>query len=491
MGKFILAIIGILAVIVSGIIIAKTGTLSLAIIPFILAAIVVGFLILQNPFFGFLLIIFFLPFERVPTLEFGGINIKINTVLGFLTLFSWVLSLIFNGKKRSPAGEAGKIQPNFLFLPLMFFILGLGVSLTQANNLDRALQVFIFTLFTIALSVLAVNMIPDISNLKKTILVLLTSGLVVGIFGLFQFGGDVIGLPRSITLLKTGYTSQIFGFPRIQAFSMEPLYFANYLLIPLSLALAYFFGKVNIFQKEERNGSRSFWLLIVLLVLLLINFVLTVSRGGYFGFAATLLVFIIFYFKKLFTWRNLAIVIVIGLVYWGVSFALSQSKGRALSQFIGHATLQDISRGESIQGRLMTFNKAIDVFKKNMTLGIGLGNYGPWVKGYPLQPPPTGWDIVNNQYIELGVETGLVGLITFGLLLFVLIMRSLLALRVANEPFLRATLIGLLAAFIGVLVQFNFFSTLYIIHIWILIGLLVAVQNLVFKNSKLKTQMSK
>jgi len=318
-------------------------------------------------------------------------------------------------------------------------------------------------------------MIPNIDLLRKVVLVLFISSFFVGIFGLFQFGGDIVGLPQSITLLKEGYTSVIFGFPRIQAFSMEPLYYANYLLIPISLGLAYFFGKVKILKS---------WMLIGFLVLLLFNFVLTVSRGGYLGLVATLLVFIIVYFKKIFTWRNLAIIVVLILVYFGVNFALSKSQVRAYQNFMSHITLKDISLSdESTLGRLKSYEQALTIFKKNLTWGVGIGNFGPAKWGYPLQPPPTGWDIVNNEYLEIAVEAGIMGILAFASIIVVLIIRSFIALRVAHEPFLRATLIGLLAAFIGVLVQYNFFSTLYIIHIWVLIGLLVGVQNLVFKKN--------
>jgi len=480
--SLIVAAIAIIVSLAAGFIINMFGLMSLAIIPFLIAAALVFFFVIRNPYVGFLLIIFFLPFERVPTYNLAGLDIKINVLIGSLTLFAWILALIFNRTKW-------KVQPNALAIPICLFIITLALSLTQALNFTRAIEVFIFIMFTISLSIMTVNMIPNIDLLRKTVLVLFISSFFVGIFGIFQFGGDVIGLPQSITLLKEGYTSAIFGFPRIQAFSMEPLYYANYLLIPISLALAYFFGKVAIFEKKGRSGRKSLWMLVGFLALLLVNFVLTVSRGGYLGLVATLAVFTIFYLKKIFTWRNLAIIVVLILVYFGVNFALSKSQARAYQNFMSHITLKDVSLSdESTLGRLKSYDQALTIFKKNLTWGVGIGNFGPAKWGYPLQAPPTGWDIVNNEYLEIAVETGIVGLLAFASIIIVLIVRSLVALKIAHEPFLRATLIGLLAAFIGVLVQYNFFSTLYIIHIWVLIGLIVGVQNLIFRSAKLKTQ---
>lgn len=467
--KLILLGFGAVLALVLGFIIAQTGALSLAIVPILLGSLVLGYFIFRNPFIGFLLIIFFLPFERVPTLPVGGIDVKINTILGFLTIFSWLLASMFNAKKW-------KIQPNVLAWPISLFTIALLLSLTQALNLTRGIEVLIFSLFTIMLSIMTVNMVSDQSALRKIVLALFISAVFVGLFGLFQFGGDIIGLPSSLTQLKVGYDSKVFGFPRIQAFSMEPLYFANYLLIPLSLAIAYFFSHADFIKRR--------WL-VGIMALLLVNFVLTVSRGGYLGLAITLFLLVIFYFRQVFTGKTVIVLLIFLVVAGGVIFALSRGENRATEAFINQATLQDAKKGsESVQGRITTFDFAYGVFKKHPVLGIGIGNYGPYFKNYPAVTPKTGWDIVNNQFIELLVETGLVGIIGYGLILLVIIWRSLMAIKKAKEPFLRASLIGLFAAFVGVMVQYNFFSTLYIIHIWVLIGLLVAVQNIILRNNK-------
>lgn len=493
--SFIVALAVIFLAAAAGIIITKTAFLSLLIIPLLIVAIVLMFLIFKNPELGWLLIIFFLPFERIPAYELGGVDIRINTLLGFLTLFAWVLALMFNPKKFSAKGRPAsgwKVQSNILSIPLSIFVIALLLSLTQAMAFSRSVSVLVFIIFTIFLSILATNMIYSKESLRKTFLVLFLSSFIVGVFGLFQFGGDVIGLPQSITLLKKGYESSIFGFPRVQAFSMEPLYLANYLLIPIGVGLALFFNRVNIFRKSDvggrkSEGSRNWWL-VGLLALLLLIFILTVSRGGYFGLVGTFLVLGILLFKKLFTWRNILIgIVTIAVLVYGVSFALSKGETRAMGEFLGHIQLKDLTEGESIQGRLIDFKRGLNAWqstRQSIYFGIGLANYGPWVASYADVPPIGGWKIINNQYIELLAETGLTGLIAYGLLLIVLIFRTFIALKYARDIFLKSVLIGLFAALVGVLIQYNFMSTLYIIHIWILIGMLVGVQNIILKNKE-------
>lgn len=481
---FVVILIGVILALAAGLIIAKTAFLALAIIPFLAIAIIVTYLIVRSPELGWLLIVFFLPFERVPSIQMAGIDIRINTLLGFVTLIAWILALMFSPYAKALGDKNAKkykVQPNFLTIPLFLFGMALVLSLFQAQNLTRAASVFLFTLFTMAFSVLAVNMVYSKEILKKNILVLFLSALIAGLFGLFQFGGDVIGLPQSLTLLKEGYTSVVFGFPRVQAFSMEPLYFANYLLIPLSVGL-------SLFINHEEPIKR--WQMAILIGLLLLNFVLTVSRGGYLGLVVSLLVLGILLFRKLFNWKTILIgIVTIVIVGYGVVFAISKGETRATIEFFSHIQLQDMKRGESIEGRLLSYKRGMNAFRESPIFGIGPGNFGPWATDYPDATPKTGWPIVNNQYIELLAETGIVGVSAFALIILFLIYRTFIALKYAHDLFLKSVLIGLFAAFIGVLIQYNFMSTLYIIHIWVLIGLMVGVQNIILKSSKQKAQM--
>ncbi len=479
--KLIFISLAALLAVLAGWAIAHFGIEALLIIILLAVAVFITWQTIRDPFWGFLGIIFFLPFERVPTVNFGGVDIKINIVLGFLTLVSWILALLANPKKY-------KIQPAPVWPLLLLFILAMFASIWQAVNFGRAQQVLIFILFTMSIGILSLNMITSVKNLNKIITVLFVSALAVSLFGFFQFFGDLAHIPISVTLLKDIYTKEVFGFPRIQAFSMEPLYFANYLLIPICLSLSYFFGKIKKSpDPEEENKFLDNRLnLVLFLMILLINFVLTVSRGAYIALIVALILLFFVYFRRVFTWKNILIFIITAVVVgYGVVFALSKGEFRATNEFVGHVLLKDINAGESIQGRLQGFRSALTQFNKSPIFGVGLGNYGPNVSGKPYVNPPGGWPIVNNQYIETLTETGIVGLTTLLLFLIALIWQGLKAYRRAQDPFLKATMLGLLAAFIGILVQYNSFSTLYIIHIWVLIGLLIGVQNLIVKKESL------
>lgn len=445
----------------------SAGSANLALLSAILLAIATIILIKisKNPFWGFLLIVFFLPFERVPSYNAGFMNIKINQIFASITMLFWLMSLLFNREK---------IKSNILAIPMVIFSLIAFLSIWQAELISRSLQVFIFTIFTIALSVLTINLVDCQDRLAKVIKVLLVSTLLVCGFAIFQFLGDVIGLSREITLLKKGYDKGTLGYPRVQAFSMEPLYLANYLFIPLGVAWALLMEKINFIK-------RSYLFYLIGLILLII--ILTVSRGAYIGLLAMILFLAIFQAKKIFSWKNIITgLLIVIFVLGGVFLAMNKANPQALEKYIEHVQIKDLGIGESTESRLKAWYDAYRAFEEKPYLGIGIGNFGAWVKGYPDPSSQTGWDIVNNEYLEILAEMGILGLFSFILLIVVLLSSSFIALKRAKDPFLRAVLLGLLAAFVATLVQYNFFSTLYIMHIWVLIGLIIAVQNLCFRN---------
>jgi len=296
-------------------------------------------------------------------------------------------------------------------------------------------------------------------------------------FGIYQFLGDVVGLPIALTGLKDIYTKVVLGFPRIQAFSMEPLYLANYLFIPLGIfASLYFFNQNESLSKKDQ---------LIGILLILIVIVLGISRGAYIALGVMILFFAVFLFRKVVTFKNVFVVVVSISLIGYVSFKfLEASRPDAIDQFIGHAMVNDFSNGESVQKRLKDYQKAIDFWQTSPVIGIGPGNYGPMYKNFPPHDDVTDWDIVNNQYIESLTETGVLGLALLTIIYLVIIIRSIMAFFRSKDLYLKSIMFGLLAAFIAILVQYNFFSTLYIMHIWVLIGLMIGTQNLIFKEEK-------
>ncbi|MCL5795383.1 MAG: O-antigen ligase family protein, partial [Patescibacteria group bacterium] len=422
--------------------------------------------VLKQPFLGLLLVVFTLPMERIPTLDIGLFTLKLDQVFAGMTMISWILKILVDRKKLSPFP---------LGWPIIFYLLACFISVVFAHDTSRAISVFVFVIFMAIVGWLTADLIDDKVKLSKVIKILFVTTALACLFGLYQFLGDIAGLPIALTGLKDIYTKAVLGFPRIQAFSMEPLYFANFLFIPLGIATGLILFKQKVITSMPK--------LYILVVLILINIVLGISRGAYVALAAFAVFILIFLVRKLLTIKNIVIGVVSLAIILGSAYTfLKVSRPDALDQFIAHATLEDFSQGESVQKRLQDYSFALDYWQESPVIGIGLGNYGPRYKNYPQHSEVTAWEIVNNQYLETLAETGVIGLIFLIIILLVLFIRTIIAYAHTKDPFYKALLAGLSAAMVAILVQYNFFSTIYIMHIWFLIGLTVAAQNLALNN---------
>ena len=437
------------------------------------AIVFIGILIasLNDPKLGVYAVAFLLPFERVGSLDAGGVTLRASQIVLLAALAGWLLAVLFRRTKLRLGVPA--------YVPMLLLLAVGALSLIQAENLGRGITVWLFTAFVMTLALLLPNVLTTAEHVKKTIRILFVSAAIVSAFGLYQFAGDVVGLPSSVTGLRPQYTSDVFGFPRVQSTALEPLYFANYLLLPMSLALAFF-----LFRRKERDGLPvGPWAAFGLLLLTGVNVVLTLSRGGYLALAGVLgFLFFVWALDGVRLRRLAALIGVLALAIAGAYGALLLTgKEKNVTTFVDQAT--EYSGGAGVEDRFLTYEESARLIVDHPWLGVGIGNFGPSVATRPWVQPDGGWRIVNNEYLELFAETGIFGLLSFLALIVVLVvssMRATVSRAVSkNAGFLRLTLLGLLAALFGILIQYNTFSILFVLHIWFVIGMIIAVQRVI------------
>lgn len=405
-----------------------------------------------------------LPLERLGAFAVGGTNVRPSQLALLATLFFVMRRWLHRPKEFDWRRTE--------YLLLVVFLAVSALSLTNAENFGRSAVVLAFTVFTLSLAFV----MPMVLRRKKDLFIvrniLIVSAGAVSLFGLWQFAADMAGLPAALTGLRPQYTKAILGFTRVQSTALEPLYFANYLLLPVALAMTWLI---------EGAGRRRV-ALAGLLALMLTNIFLTSSRGGYGALLVTLGVILWSYRKrnealrKLFALGVASLVIGFVLLRAIASFEVT-TPGTLADTFIGHVT--NLTSGAAVEERLETFERAIDAWRTHPWLGVGVGGYGPFSAVYPDTEPAVGWAIVNNEPLELLAETGILGLAAIlGFLLYIL----RLGLR-ARDDELEPLRIAMLAAVIGIIVQYQTFSTLYIMHIWFAIGLLLTLSR--FKTRQL------
>lgn len=416
--------------------------------------------IAKDPQWGILAVFFLLPFERIPTVEAGGFTLKLNHIIGGVVIIFWFIELIRNRKKFT-------IHPTntFVWLLIVAFVL----SFSQAVDPMRSAIFFVQALFVIGLYGVIVNRVNKVEIVEKIANIILISTWVVILFAFYQFIGDYVGLP---TGLDQGYTKIVLGFPRIQAFSKEPLYLANFLFIPLGIIVGY------LFQNEKPLPGNA----LLILPLIVFAILLTVSRGAYIGLFAFGVFLCVFFAKRILQSR--AFMMAAGALVGAVLILvliLTALGPTIASKFIAQATAQDVElSSESIFGRLRAFGQAVEVWQKSPISGVGPGGFGP-ATGQEIS---TGFGIVNNEYLELLAETGTVGLIVYLLVIvsILVVFAKIMSSAKDSHRFLPNILIGLTAGLVAILVQYNFFSTFAIIHIWVVMALIVAIQAILLQS---------
>lgn len=404
-----------------------------------------------------------LPFERLGTYDAGLLTVKAGHLVSLSMMASWGARSLLSGSKRLAKEPLG---------PILLLMLSASVlSMLNSLNLVRSGALIAQLLIVFVIYFLTINFATR-ANLKGVFMAIWISSFGIALFGLYQFVGDFLGLPTSLTGLRDSYSGKAnFGFARIHGPSLEPLYFANYLMLPIFTAAAFLSGR----QIRRRA------LLAGLLLVLMTVFVLTLARGAYVALAVAAVWFAYQYRREVFTPKVvLGVIVALTVVAIAVTALLLQNVRRGGDPLAAFARQIGVSgKDTSSQQRLGSIAATRELIAEHPFVGIGIGNFGEY-----YQDPLTGLNtseerqVVNNQTLETLVETGLFGLISLVLIILVLAARTGAALRKArDDPFLRAALIGLAATGIAILIQSQSFSAIYLMHVWFVIGLLVAVQN--------------
>lgn len=345
------------------------------------------------------------------------------------------------------------------------FILFAILSLTWTPNLTRG----ILTVGVAGLLLMIFMASWAIRDRIRKILPLLTriffisAVVVAGIAVIQLFAG--VWLSPDVTLLCAGCVAEQFGFARPDVFTIEPQFLGNMLLAPALLGV--WLGLTGKLDRWITPG----------LILIVTALFLTLSRGAIFAFIIGVLVLAVVYFRKIGLLLQMAGLVIAGfalcLLLQGTAAALNS---RVEESFAGAVTksINQLSLGvidipvdepeeppaaaqpnfdgyveESTNVRVSLTNLAVSVWSsspQNVLFGVGIGGAGVALnEAYPDEFGPR--EIVQNEYISVLLELGVIGLLLFAAILLSLVHRL-------GKQGVWVT-VAIIAAF---MVQWNFFS---------------------------------
>jgi O-antigen ligase len=422
--------------------------------------------------FSFYALIYFLPISIALTEIFSGL-----AILFYLIKRG---AILFNRSKNSPGNllsqsvlgrvvsflKAFKPRDNYLNKPFAAFLFVNFVSILISQNpsssfegfLGKILQgVFIFFTFF--------ECMRSTGRLKGFLIIFAISNLLICFNGFYQYfvGHEFIhGQPFD---------------GRISSSFRQANDYATYLVV-VAATLFYLFLYIGRMCRKAPNPrdedgqflsffltGRSGEIILILFVASLISLGLTYSRGAWIAF-----IFAIF-LLGLRNWRVLAPSILIVGIFLSLFYPKLNENRTPITSL---KTFADYNN------RLGYWSRAIHVIKDYPILGTGVNTYSTVQWRYENE---SGWGgYPHNSYLQMAAETGVIGLFSFFWLLFSLYKNSFKNLRKMQRPELRFLLISFLTGLSGLLIHSFFDTTLYSVQLssfmWLLMGLIVALQHI-------------
>jgi O-antigen ligase len=414
------------------------------------------------------LLIYSLPFEFFPRIDILGSGFRLSQLLVIIGF--WVLIILLLKKDKELLSH--RIN-NVTFVPLLFIIFSFP-SWFLVQDWLRFGVYWLGTILVFGAMVFIANFSKNLwSKLKNLTLILVGCSL----FGLYQFVGDLVGLP---TGLREHYTKAVFGVPRIQGTAVEPLYFAGMLIIAIFVLLICLYSQSSLPQptllSRIINIKKSHYILM-LLVIVFVTFILTISKGSFAVLSLCVPVFMIMSYFKFKLWNFLikkyfiltlfsVLLIFVTTFTFTNPIAILGSIGQNMIDTIAGTSPSAVERGIYI-------NEAVSVLPKNSLFGIGMGQYASYVGDNLNNLNIDRKAIVNNVYLEVWLENGILTFLVFIFLLLGSLITSIKKINLNRLSFTTKELSSFCLFFclLSYFIQWNLFSPIFIMPIFILIGL--------------------
>lgn len=334
---------------------------------------------------------------------------------------------------------------------VLIYALSAMVSMNVVTSLKIALLIISFILFYFVI----VNSIENKKQLNVMIAIFVITGLVVSLYGIYQymFGGSFASSSYVDKEMFEDISTRITG-----TFD-NPNVMGEYLLFVIPLAMTYFFNKKGLIKKIIALG---------IIGTMTISLALTYSRGCYLGLIASVGIFLLLI--------NLKFIILFLAGILAVPFVLPAS---IINRFTSIGNTGD----SSTSYRISIWKGAIDMIKDYWYRPIGQGTTA-FNSIYPLYSySGVGAEHTHNLFLQIIIETGILGIISFIGILFKFYQTLCNGLKVSEDKEISLSMIAFVSGMSGFLIQSLFDNTWYnnriILIFWIFIGLAMASKNLI------------
>ena len=407
-------------------------------------------------------------------------SLKVGTASVFLRLteISFIPLGLWWIVHRRRAGAMQKVSAfKQEYLILVFFFIFTFMSITQSIKPVISIYRSVILIYLVVLSFLVADISRDLEKVLKIIKAMMIISSIAGFIALCQSVYPPLYPFTKRSLVQLGGLTII----RAGVGWFDPGYFGLYIamIIPVTLSCI-FCGKF----KDTVFFKRC----LVLQLAGLISSYSRLSLGGVF----TATVFLLFVYKR----KKLAVALVsiVLLLLAGMSVARSYIYEHQpyIAAYIFRIAEEDVLKEHPtlVAGyRMDSWRANIAMFLDNPILGVGpfmstdmYFKYRPiddmWRYDQPLA--------VHSEYLSLLSERGILGFGSFALFLIVLFRHAAIQIKKYSDTKSSALIAGLKAGIISWLVFSVGGATIYSVQLWISVGLLIALFEIV-KNENTQT----
>jgi len=414
--------------------------------------------------------------------EYNPIKEAMAGILIVIGLMLWGLNIIS--------------QKNFHFvnlslnLPIFCFIIICLLSLIWSNNLTISIKELPLFLMGPCLYFIIINNLNYPKHVDKILTVIFIIGGLFGIYGILQYFG-----------IDFSFWEGNFGRQKVSGLFGNVNFFAEYLIVPLPIAVSLFFASRNKFKKI---------LLLIAILAMGTSLIVTFTRGSYLGFSSAL-IFMFFLFLisrgKGFIKNNKKIFIIILVVIIIITFLFVvptplNKSGTVISEIKSRISVTQLTQDSSYKRRIAIWKFTVLMIKDRPLLGSGLGTFKYNILRYQAEffdqgqnrtIYPYGFaEKAHNEYLQLWTELGIIGLSIFIWLMVIYFNYGIKMLQKTRDDYKRGILIGLMGAVVAILVDslfgFPFHLPASIILFWIVLGLSMVINK---DNNQIKERFKK
>lgn len=428
-----------------------------------------------------LLVISF-PFQGFPSLIGSLGNLRISQIIVVLGLFFTLILLL----KKDAQLLTTKIHPVFVWM--LVFILASLPGWLVVQDFGKFIQYLLGILFVFGATFLLTHFAKNIWEKAQYLILAM---LFACLFATYQFVTDMVGL-TDYSFLRPQYTKEIFGIPRVHSFFLEPLLFAGGLFAPVIITIFALISRQSIITLPKNIitwlksvklsfVTQSYTLHLVTLVIFISFFALTYSKSAFLALAIVIIPIIIltiWKYKDIVTIKLLSFLSLLGVAGLTVLVLTSTTFQDAILEISINFYQSILGNGTSASERNTFLETAQNFLPQYYITGAGPGQYGSIV-GFALRylNGESRNLIINNIYLEIWFEYGLLALILFITLWIIVFSQNLKFIVRTPDWRSKKTLLQLSLglSLVAYLIQWWFFSPIYIMPIFILLGLLLAV----------------